>query len=314
MGGDKELYIQLSNEENDLPLFHKSWWLDAICREWDAAVVKNGNNVAGVWPYPLEHKIGITISRNPALTPYLGPHVLFPADLKESKRDNFEHEIISELIKRMPPMKVWNAACRPGLKQIGLFKDSGFRYDFRQTFIMGLEAPEEEILGRLHEDFRRSIRKAGAEMTITNEPEALPILYEYQTATLTRKDVRMSYPLRDMERVFNRCMEHGACALWVARKQGVVQAILWNMWDKTRGYYLVGSKNPEINDNHGMTALIWQSIKHSKALGKISFDYEGSMVPGVERFFRRFGAERVLYPVLLKNDSLIWRVLKAIRK
>jgi lipid II:glycine glycyltransferase (peptidoglycan interpeptide bridge formation enzyme) len=99
----------------------------------------------------------------------------------------------------------------------------------------------------------------------------------------------------------------------VARKAGVVQAILWHVWDNNRAYYLVGSKNPEIKDNRAVTALIWHAIKESNRLGKASFDFEGSMDPGVEHFFRNFGGERTLYMMLRKNTSLLWKLKELVR-
>ena len=38
------------------------------------------------------------------------------------------------------------------------------------------------------------------------------------------------------------------------------------------------------------------------------FDFEGSMDPGVEKFFRNFGGMRELYLVLRKNESLLWKL------
>jgi lipid II:glycine glycyltransferase (peptidoglycan interpeptide bridge formation enzyme) len=86
------------------------------------------------------------------------------------------------------------------------------------------------------------------------------------------------------------------------------------MWDDVRAYYLVGSKNPAAKDNNAMPALLWHAAKHSKGLGKISLDFEGSMVPGVERFFRNFGAERHLYPTLVRERSALWKMAKTIKR
>jgi len=75
-----------------------------------------------------------------------------------------------------------------------------------------------------------------------------------------------------------------------------------------RAYYLAGSKNPAAKDNRAMTALIWKAISESKKMGKGSFDFEGSMDAGVEKFFRNFGANRELYLVVSKNQSLLWKL------
>lgn len=305
---NKEQYKSICEANPQIPVFLQYWWMDAVCADWDVAIVMNGDKVAGIWPYNKEQKIGVSIRRNPALTPYLGPYIFFPHDLKESKYESFEHETTGKLLDAMPAVKVWHVALLPGQKQVGLYNATGFDAVPRQTFIMPLQEEEEVIFARLHEDYRRNLRKAEAEITIEHEPDMLPKLWEYQKATLNRKDVNMHFTMHQIQALFEACMQRNCTRLWVARKDGVVQAILWHMWDGVRAYYLVGSKNPDTKDNRAMTALIWNAIRESKKMGKISFDFEGSMDQGVEKFFRNFGGQRELYLTLQKNDSLIWKL------
>lgn len=309
----RDIYRQLCKGPNSLSLFLQDWWLDVVCPEWDAAIVHNGDNIAGLWPYNPEKKASVSILRTPALTPYIGPHIFFPHDLKESKKDNFEHEVTAALFEKMPDAKVWAVSLPPAQKQVGLYKEQGFDIQTRQTFLMPLDAGEADIFLRLNEDYRRNIRKAEAEIIITNEPAELPLLRQYLEATLDRKDVKMHYSAGLMQQLFNECNSRGTCALWVARKAGEVQAILWHVWDEERAYYLAGSRNPKVKDAKAMTALIWHAIKESKKMGKAIFDFEGSMDPGVEKFFRNFGAVRELYLVLNKNNSTLWKLKTAIR-
>jgi len=311
---NKDLYCSISAGGNDLPVFHKSWWLDAVCKDWDAVVVKNGDNVAGVWPYSRETKAGIKMSRQPPLTPYLGPHAFYPHDLKNTRRDNYEHETVRGLAAHLPPLPVWNISCMPGLKQVGLLQELKFNTNFRQTFVADLTLSDNDLLSGLHTDFRRSIRKAADELAIENLPGCAGDLFRFQAATLERKGTGIHYSPQLLEQLISESVAQNSGALWVAKKRGVIEAILWNLWDATRSYYLVGAKNPEVRDNHAMTMLIWHSMMHCKSLGKASFDFEGSMIPGVERFFRNFGGKRELYPVLQKNDSLLWRLIRYARK
>lgn len=283
-----------------------------MCENWDVAIAMNGDKVAGVWPYNVEHKAGVSIIRNPVLTPYMAPHIFYPHDLKPSKRDSFEHEVTESLYKQIHA-KVWSISLMPGQKQVGFFVANGFKINPRQTFLMPLQDDEQNIFARLHEDYRRNIRKAEAELTITNEPELLPELWQYQKATLDKKDVLMHFNEQQIQKLFNACLQHNCTALWVARKEGVVQAILWHMWDETRAYYLVGSKNPAVKDNRAMTALIWKAISESKKMGKATFDFEGSMDTGVEKFFRNFGGERTLYLVVKKTTSRLWKLKEILR-
>jgi len=310
---NKEQYREFCAVEPAVPLFLKDWWLDAVCKDWDAAIVKNGDKVSGIWPYCMENRINVSIIRDQVLTPYMGPFVFYPNDLKHSKRDNFQHETIAALLDEMPEAKVWHLSAFPGLKQVGLFTTHKFDVQVRQTFIMPLSDKIEDIFSRLHEDYRRNVRKAEKEITIANEPEMLQQLWGYQKATLDKKDVRMHFTQPQLQAVFDACNEHGCTALWVARKEGEAEAILWQVWDDVQAYYLVGSKNPLSNDNRAMTALIWHAIAHAASLGKTGFDFEGSMDQGVEKFFRNFGGKRQLYLVLRKNDSMLWKLKERLR-
>lgn len=311
---DKEAYLRHCSRQ-DVPLFLQPWWLDATGRDWGVVLAHKGAAIAGTWVYTTDSRFGLRILRNPPLTPYLGPHIVFPADLKQSKQDNFEHETLSALLAQLPPVKVWSTALWPGLRQAGLFRQHGFSLQVRQTFIMDLrDASEETVFNRLHEDFRRNIRKSAAELVISDEPELLERLYGFQSATLDRKALRMYYSFGYMQRLFSAARERGQCALWVARREGEVQAALWHLWDASRAYYLVGARREGLRDNRAVTALIWQAMRESLVMGKRSFDFEGSMDPGVEAFFRHFGAGRELYLSLEKTESLLWKAAGLLRR
>ena len=309
----RDQYRDFCKTEKSVPLFLKDWWLDAVCPDWDVTLVFNGDKISGVWPYRIERKINVSILRDQVLTPYMGPYVFYPHDLKPSKRDSFQHETITALLEAMPEVKVWHVSSFPGLKQVGLFTDYEFDVQTKQTFIMPLHEEVDDIFNRLHEDYRRNVRRADKELTITNEPEMLHQLWGYQKATLDKKQVRTLFTQPQIQAMLNACLEHDSAAVWVARRDDEIQAIVWQVWDEHTAYYLMGSNNPGTRDNRAMTALLWHAIKHAKLTGKSGFDFEGSMDPGVEKFFRNFGGKRQLYLVLRKNESLLWKLKERLR-
>jgi lipid II:glycine glycyltransferase (peptidoglycan interpeptide bridge formation enzyme) len=275
------------------------------------AIAKNGDSIEGVWPYQVEKKLGISLLRTPVLTPYMGPHVFFPPNLKPSNRDSYEYGIISKLFKQIPEIKVWFIALNPGIKQIGLFKQSGFNIQARQTFLINLQEDEKTIFSNLHVEHRRNIRRA--DIKITNEPELLPLLFDFKKERMDKKKVKIYFDLNYLQRLFDACNAKKQTALWVAKKGGIVQGITWSLWDEYRAYYLMGAKNPEVKNNRVGTALIWHSIKHCKELGKLTFDFEGSMDAGVEQFFSRFGGNHEVYLILKKNKSLLWYLIQLVK-
>jgi lipid II:glycine glycyltransferase (peptidoglycan interpeptide bridge formation enzyme) len=282
--------------------------MDAVCKNWDVAITHKGDNATGVWPYPVEQKIGVSMIRTPLLTPYLGPYVFFPVDIKGSNVDGFEHDVISELLAQLPAAKMWHLALQPGIKQAGIFKNYGLEMDAKQTFLIDLEQAEAALLANMKENMRRNIKAAENEITIIDAPGHLATLYEYQKKTLENKKVTQPYSQADMQAIMDACRANNACSLFVAKTGEAIQAIVWNVWDKTHSYYFAGAQNPGADNYKAMTALLWHTIKKSKERGNTIFDLEGSMDAGVERFFRGFAGKRELYLVLRKNESLIWKV------
>ena len=308
----KELYSRACESKRGVPVFLQPWWLDLVCPGWNAAVALKGEEIAGIWPFLAENKAGVSIIRTPMLTPYLGPHIFFPSDLKESRIDSFEHETIADLLSQMPDAKVWHLAMPPGLRQVGLFRHHKLKTDVQQTFLADLTQSEAALFANIKESARRNIKQAEKEIIITADPGSIEQLYAFQQNTLSAKGRQLTYTLSDLKKLSDACIARNAGTIWVARTGPVTEAIVWQVWDDQRSYYLMGGQNPEANGYKAMSLLLWHSIKESKKKGQQIFDFEGSMDQGVERFFRNFGARRELYVTLHKNESLLWKIKKLV--
>jgi len=306
---DKDIYKKICSEGLCyVPVFMQPWWLDAVCAGWDVVLARKGDTVTGAWAYPLEQKLRVTLLRNPVMTPYLGPQVFYPKDIKERNQDSFEHETVAELMKQLPDAKVWHLAIQPGMKQAGIFKSHDLLPQVQQTFLIALQADEQALLGNMKESTRRNIRSGEQSLEISNEPALLGELYRFNKATLARKGKQAAYTLKGLQQIMDACIDKDSAALWVAKKNGVLQGIVWHVWDEQCSYYLTGAQNPDADSSNAMAMLLWHAIKAAKKKGHSRFDMEGSMDQGVERFFRSFGGERALYMVLIKNDSLLWKL------
>jgi lipid II:glycine glycyltransferase (peptidoglycan interpeptide bridge formation enzyme) len=165
----------------------------------------------------------------------------------------------------------------------------------------------------MKESLRKNIRQAEGEITITNSPEHLKDLYDFYRHMLTRKRKSAHFTLSYMQRLLDACIEHDAGALWVAKSEGTIHGIVWQVWDSECSYALSLGQNPGSDNYKAMSLLLWHCIKEGKNRGQKTFDLEGSMDPGVERFYRSFGGKRALYLILSKNTSRIWKLKQLLR-
>jgi len=102
-------------------------------------------------------------------------------------------------------------------------------------------------------------------------------------------------------------------------RNGECVASVYIAWDKWRSYYLLGGYDSERGHSGASALAIWYAIKFTKEeLGLDEFDLEGSMVPQIEQFFRRFGGQLTVRHIVtwthpfLKLPVIVWRSIHPI--
>jgi hypothetical protein len=106
--------------------------------------------------------------------------------------------------------------------------------------------------------------------------------------------------------VFDECKKHNCCEVFTAYKDNDVITSLFLVWDNKRSYYIGGGMKENV---HGaMSLLMWEAIKYSKEkLNLNEFDFEGSDVPSIEFYFRKFGGE--IKPLFFISENSMKRII-----
>jgi hypothetical protein len=73
----------------------------------------------------------------------------------------------------------------------------------------------------------------------------------------------------------------------------------------------MGGGHPELRSSGATSLCMWEAIRHAAKVTK-SFNFEGSMIESVERFFRAFGAVQTPYFNISKTPSRLLRVKQAL--
>jgi hypothetical protein len=74
----------------------------------------------------------------------------------------------------------------------------------------------------------------------------------------------------------------------------------------------MGGGNPERRNSGATSLVLWEAIQ-SQPRGVEFFDFEGSMVEAIERFFRAFGARQVPYFHVSHKPSRLLRTVACMR-
>lgn len=312
----KATYQQLLSQHPEIPPFFSDWWLDIVCGgTWEVALAEGERaDIAAAWPYQIEHKAGLTIIRNPPLTPYLGPYFLFPADMSDTGRLAKEDKMYEALWPQIPKYDCCDVQTVPGYLNYIPFAAAGFDRQINITYKLALELTETELLKNIKEDCRHSIRQCGKEMSITESgTEALEEFFRMYAATFERKNKKQPVSPALFKKLITETINRGSGTVITARnKEGITCARIFVVWDSQTMYYLISAMNTQTRYRPAVSGLVWAAIRKAKEMGLRYFDFEGSSNPGIEAFFRRFGGQRHYYLSMTHNRSILWKLKRAI--
>jgi lipid II:glycine glycyltransferase (peptidoglycan interpeptide bridge formation enzyme) len=131
--------------------------------------------------------------------------------------------------------------------------------------------------------------------------------------TFARQGRSISYSLEFIKNLYRTCKTNNAVKMFFAKdKENNIIAGNFLIYDENTVYYLMGGIDPKYKDLGGMDVVQFESIKFTLNSGR-KFDFEGSMIESIEKYFRSFGAIQKPYFHISKTNSKLLKVRDAIR-
>ncbi len=246
-------------------------------------------------PWFLRKKRGFTLSYQPFLIPYLGPFIFYPDAQKTSTRLSWEKEMMDKLINQLPKAGYFNQAFRPDILNWLPFYWKGFQQSTRYTYQLDLNESRQTLWNGLKDNIRRQIKKAEKNLSITSSNNLNPLL-ELKHRQAKKQGKKFHIADDYAKRLFDISLKNKEATLWYAKDvQNRIHAGIWIVTDANSAVYLMGSSHPDYKQSGAMSLLMWTAILAAKEKKVIKFDFEGSMIKSVERFFRSFGAGQIPY-------------------
>lgn len=310
MPSNKEKFNQFCEGNLAIPLFLTYKWYDALFgNDWDVVLVEKNDNILGFLPYIITKKKTFQLIRPPYITPYQGVWMIYPSDQKYTNRLSFEKEVMIDIINQLPEVDSFQQKFLPEFTNWLPFYWNNFEQTTRYTYIIEDLSNTEKVFKDFKENIRREIRKAEKTLTIETT-EDIDLLYKLKVSVYDENGESYSIPEKMLINAFNFCKNNNSGELLVAKDAyGNIHSILFYVWDNSTAYYLHGGTYNNYKTSGSMSLLLWEAIKRSsKKVNK--FNFEGSMVESIERYFRAFGGKQVPYFEIKKTDSKLLKLLK----
>lgn len=307
---NKEIFKNWCETHPEIPLFLQYDWMEIVAKpeQWDVALVGSENDVQAFMPYFKKRKLQFDIITVPPLTPYMGPWLHYPEGQKEATRLSFEKKMYEQLIAQLPKTDKFIQYFHPEVTNWLPFYWNDFEQSTRYTYIIDNLSDADVLYENLQGNIRREISKAQKSLTVS-EVNQVKTLHNLKLKDFAAKGQELNYSEVYFKRVFERLKSKDACKAWVASDtDGNPIASLLLVWDDDSAYYLAGAADPENKNSGAMSLLMWTAILFASSVAD-KFNFEGSMIEPVERFFRSFGAKQTPYFEIRKTDSKLLKLL-----
>jgi hypothetical protein len=269
-------------------LFHTTLWLKAAGVPFQLLGCFRGSDLRGGFALNV---LGNRVAGMPvgALTPYLGVLYSRPEGKYVTEISNNKEIGVAIATFLKDKFKRINISFPPEVVDLMPFRWQGFTSRVGYTYRLPLHDLR-SVLDNMDAVRRRNItsaEKAGVQIEVGANLEQILRLHE-KTFERQRLEPTYSQAVKNIERALSSASR---CSGFLARsKGGDTLGGVWIVWDERRAYYLLGGYDHTAKSNNAVALAMWRAIQFAALdLKLIEFDFEGSIIPPVERFFRKFG-------------------------
>ena len=286
-----------------IPLFMRPYWLDAVAPgQWEVVSAEDDGIVRALWVITRTRHKGLSAISLPPLTQFTGIWLDIDSELPHHKQEVQRQDLLAELIGQIPDVAIFEQKFRYTLEDWIPFYWEGYKQETRYTF--RFERPEpERIFKTVSKSFRRNIRSA-ERLFETSKTDNIAELCDLVEQVFEIRDDKMPYTREDITNAFNALKPRDECQIYKAVRQetGETDAMIFTVWDEETTYYILGGRSGS-NTRNSTNLLLWQAIEDAAERGQ-AFDFEGSMIKGVHKFFQSFGATMTPYHFVYRYKDL----------
>jgi CelD/BcsL family acetyltransferase involved in cellulose biosynthesis len=307
-------YRNLCNTEESIPLFAQAWWLDAVAgKDWDAVVAYQGGQMVGALPFLIRRRWGLTLLTQPKLTQTLGPWVR-PTQKSYPKSLAHEKDVLGALADGLPHYHYYAQNWHCDRQNWLPFYWRGFEQTTRYTYWLQGLGNKAVLWKGMQQNVRSDIRKARERFQLTVRPARdLDEFMALNRMTFGRQGRSLPYSRELVARIDEAAAALGARDCLVAvDPEDNCHAGAYIVRQGETAYYLMGGGDPALRNSGATSLVLWEAIRNQP--GSVgTFDFEGSMIEPIERFFRAFGAKQTPYFHISKTPSRIIKAASCIR-
>jgi hypothetical protein len=297
-----------------LPLTASPAWLKAFPGKLAVYGVFDGEDLQAALVLQEKHKLLTRIVSDAALSPHCGLTFREYSGNVE-KCNSWRKRVMAAIADHLDPSH-WGISSVTFPDWVADFQPfvwRGFKVVVRYTYQIHLNGKTDEaLLAEMSSNRRNEIRNGHKKGLAVSLCDDRTVIERLVAKSLGRQGVESA--LSNAHALLNGFAQPNNSFAYVTHKDGVPVAVCFCVHDAERTYYVLGG----VDDDCGVAAAapmaMFACIRHARELGQGVYDFEGSIVPGIEQYFRSFGGTLTPMYRVVKASLPIEMVLKPFKR
>lgn len=267
-------------------------WIDLYAGKNKLIGIFNDNDeLIGTFNIFSFKKYSLTILINPPFAPHINLWYINPAQTPSSV-----NAFNKQVMQHMADYLIGTGAHYIKLNFSGAVVDTqalvwkGFQVSNRFTYVLDLSLTEDELYQNLSPEKKKSLRKAEKDGVTVSVETDKQVVFDLIRQSLERSG-KFSNEAYIRGIVMDFANASNSLMFTAKDSSGHTIATSFCVYTSGKAYYLFGGFN-EAHKHHGAgVSCMWACIRKAREMGLGEFDFEGSMVPEIEKYFREFGGQ-----------------------
>lgn len=282
---------------NQFPVFMMPWYLDTVYGKncWRAFLEYRDSQIFALLPFSESPEGCIAM---PAITQYAGPYLQIPDMLSRAKRYSLQEQLLSSLLEQVDQFGIdcyaqrWGTWIENWMPAFWLH----YQHEPRFTYLLNCRQPYDEIYQGFSTQVRNKLKRISIQIA---EEQSVEKLYDLQNESLGLQGKKPKFSYDELAKLANAAFIHDCGTVLYAYANNQCLSAAFLLWDKYNVYYYIAGNDRRYLQHNSSTILIDRCIRLACKQKKI-FDFTGSMLPSLSRYYRGFGATLFSYPIITK--------------
>jgi lipid II:glycine glycyltransferase (peptidoglycan interpeptide bridge formation enzyme) len=253
-------------------------------------------------PYCIKKRSLFTYITMPQLTQTLGPYIIYPPSQKYEKRLAYEKEVLDALFDQLPPFDSFEQSFHYEITNWLPLYWRGFKQTTKYTYVIEDLSDMSAVVQNFSKSTRVNIKNTKEHVTIKEDLD-LKTFHKINQTIFQKQGLELFYSFDLVKRIDDACKkQHCRKIFYATDSKNNILSIDYIIWDHQSVYSIMGGVNPEFRNSHASSLLELEKIKFASRFG-LKFDFEGSMLEGVEEYNRRYGSVQKPYLQISKVNA-----------